>query len=467
MAAWDLAIVGAGPAGMAAAVEAASLGLAVLLLDEQPAPGGQIFRNVERAHGDPALAGDYVEQGVALVREFRAAPGITYYPSTTLWHVDAATLRLSVLRGGRSEEERAARLLLATGAQERPVPIPGWTLPGVMSAGAAQILLKTAGVVPQGPVAIAGQGPLCWLIAVQLLRAGASPVTLLETRCRKPLATALATGGLWSGRKLLWKGLALMREARARGLRVISGIHGLQALGNDRVQEVRWLGGAMPCTTLLLHEGVIPSTHVTRALGLEHLWDPAQLCWRPVLDGWGGTSHPGIAVAGDGGGIGGWEAAVASGHLAALDAAFRLGRITEAERDRRAAQHRSTQRAALALRPFLHRLYAPTPEVLVPPDDGTLVCRCEEITAGEVRAAARLGAIGPNQVKAFLRTGMGPCQGRMCGTTVAAVIAAERGVSIAEVGAFRPRAPFKPMTVGALAGLTREEALAGAGSEAD
>lgn len=449
----DLAIVGAGPAGMAAALEAATLGLSVLVLDEQPAPGGQVFRAVERAAGDPALAGEYATEGMALVQAFRAAPGIDYRPGTTLWHVDTAALRLSVLRDSAAEEETGARLLLATGAQERPVPIPGWTLPGVMGAGAAQILLKTAGTVPQGAVAIAGQGPLCWLIAVQLLRAGAGPVTLLETRHGSPIRAALRVGGLWEGRSQLLKGFALMREARNRGLKVVRGIRGLQAFGASGLEGVRWDGGSLACTTLLLHEGVIPATHITRALGLDHRWDAAQLCWRPALDLWGATSHDGIAVAGDGGGIGGWEAAVASGRLAALDAACRAGRVDAAERDRRAAPHRAAKARALALRPFLDALYAPAPEMLAPPDDATIVCRCEEISAGQVRAAARLGATGPNQAKAYLRSGMGPCQGRMCGTTVAALIAAERGISIEQAGTLRPRAPFKPVTVGTLAGL--------------
>jgi len=213
----DLAIVGAGPAGMAAALEGAALGLAVLVLDEQDAPGGQVFRAVEKASGDPALAGDYATGGAALVRAFRAARGVAYRPGTTLWHVDTGTLHLSLLRAGVAEEAEAPHLLLATGAQERPVPIPGWTLPGVMGAGAAQILLKTAGAVPAGPVVIAGQGPLCWLIAVQLLRAGAGPVTLLETRRVSATAAALGAGGLWAGRGLLLKGLALMREARRAG----------------------------------------------------------------------------------------------------------------------------------------------------------------------------------------------------------------------------------------------------------
>ena len=153
----DLAIVGAGPAGMGAAIEAAALGLSVTVLDEQPAPGGQVFRAVEAASGDPALQGEFATQGAALARQFRATKGIGYRPSTTLWHLDRQAGLLSVLHGGASSEIEARRVLLATGAQERPVPIPGWTLPGVMGMGAAQILLKTAGAVPSGDVASAMQ----------------------------------------------------------------------------------------------------------------------------------------------------------------------------------------------------------------------------------------------------------------------------------------------------------------------
>jgi NADPH-dependent 2,4-dienoyl-CoA reductase/sulfur reductase-like enzyme len=451
---YDLAIVGAGPAGMAAAIEAASLGLSITVLDEQPAPGGQVFRAVEAASGDPALAGEFLDAGGALVEAFRGTRGIHYRPRTTLWHLDPDAGILSVTSAGATGENEAKRILLATGAQERPVPIPGWTLPGVMSAGAAQILLKTVGAVPEGSVVIAGQGPLCWLLAVQLLRAGLERLTLLETGSGGALRDALRAGGLWTGRRLLAKGVALMRETRARGLRVVRNVRDVRAEGDGRVSTVRWRQGgrdhALACDTLLLHEGVIPSTHVTRALGLDHDWDNRQLCWRPRLDGWGAASHPNVAVAGDGGGIGGWEAAAATGRLAAIDAAYRLGRLDATGRDARAADASKARRAALALRPFLDRLYQPAPGILAPADD-TVVCRCEEITAKQVRDAARLGAAGPNQVKAFLRAGMGPCQGRMCGTVVAGLIAETRGASMEVVGALRPRAPFKPLTVSELA----------------
>lgn len=448
----DLAIIGAGPAGMAAAVTAAGLGLGVLVLDEQPAPGGQVFRGVEQFAVDPALANDSAT-GLQMVQRFRRTSGIDYRPGAAVWHIAPDAGQLSVLRSGVSETIVATRILIAAGAQERPVPIPGWTLPGIMTAGAAQIMLKTAGAVPRGRTVLAGQGPLTWLLAVQLLRAGCRDLLFLDTTRPGALRASVAAGGLWAGRGALAKGFGLMREARRLGLRRIRGVHGLRAEGDSRLERVSWTGGEAPCDTLLLHEGVVPSTHISRALGLEHEWDDAQACWRPVLDPWGASSHPRLAIAGDGGGIAGWEAAEATGQLAALDAAHRLGRLDRAGRDAQAAVALRTRARSLALRPFLDRLYRPDPAVLAPPDDATIACRCEEITAGQVRLAARMGATGPNQAKAYLRAGMGPCQGRMCSGTVAALIADERGIPIAQAGALRPRAPFKPLTVGELAAL--------------
>lgn len=456
----DLAIIGAGPAGMAAAIEGAARGLSVLVVDEQPGPGGQVFRGIEGAGArDRALGRDYA-RGAALARAFRAA-AIDYRPATTLWHLDpdgedGVALSLADARG--TAEAVARRVILATGAQERPVPILGWTLPGVMTAGAAQILLKTAGAVPAEPkrTVLAGQGPLLWLLAVQLLRAGAAPALILETRAagsgpqgRYGLALRGMLGG---GAGLLAKGLALIAEARL-AIPIHRATTGLRAEGEGRLRRVAWDGGSLPCDTLLLHEGVVPATHVPLAIGLDHAWDAAQSCWRPVTDGWGGTSHPLVAVAGDGAGIGGWQAAAAAGRLAALAAAHRLGRLDEAGRDRAAAPWQAARRQALALRPLLDALYPPPAAVILPADDATIACRCEEVTAGQVRAAARLGATGPNQAKAYLRCGMGPCQGRLCGATVAALIEAERGLAPGTAGLYRPRAPYKPITVGALAGV--------------
>jgi NADPH-dependent 2,4-dienoyl-CoA reductase/sulfur reductase-like enzyme len=445
----DLAVIGAGPAGMAAAIEASTHGLSVAVIDEQPAPGGQIWRGVEAAQGIAVLGSDYAA-GRDRAAALRGA-AVTLHQVTTLWHLDEDGT-LSLLQDGRTRMLSARRVILATGAIERPVPIPGWTLPGVMTAGAAQIMLKTASAVPEGPVVLAGQGPLLWLIAQQLIAAGAPPSAILETRRAGVVPTALAHPGslLW-GREAVVKGLGMMHAVRRAGVRVVRGVRGLRAEGEGALARVSWDGGSVPAATLMLHEGVIPNVQVSLALGLAHAWDDAQLCWKPVVDRFGATSSARIAIAGDGAGIGGWQAAEARGRLAGLDAAHRLGRIDEAARDTQAVRWLAAEERALAIRPFLDALYRPAPEVLVPPDRDTVVCRCEEVTAGRVRDAARLGATGPNQAKAYLRCGMGPCQGRLCGPTVAALIADERGVPVASVGTYRPRAPYKPLTVAELA----------------
>jgi NADPH-dependent 2,4-dienoyl-CoA reductase/sulfur reductase-like enzyme len=447
----DFAVIGAGPAGMAAAALAVELGLETVLIDEQDAPGGQIYRGIERAEDGSPLGDDYLA-GRSLVDRLRAG-ALDYRPATTVWHIDPDGT-LSLISAAGAETIRARRILVATGAIERPVPIPGWTLPGVMTAGAAQIMLKTGDLVPAGRTVLAGQGPLIWLVAAQLIRAGAVPAAILETAPHPNYhaAARLLPRILWPARQALWKGWSLIREVRRAGIPIRREVTGLRALGRDRVQRVAWDGNEMVADLLLLHEGVIPNPQISLALGLDHRWDAAQLCWRPVADEWGATSLQSVSIAGDGGGIAGAEAAALSGSLAALDAAAFLDKIDPAERDRRAAPIRIALRRELAVRPFLDRLYRPAPSILVPEDDVT-ACRCEEVTVGQIRRAARLGAQGPNQAKAFTRCGMGPCQGRLCGPIVSAVMADTLGKPIQEIGAYRPRAPYKPITLGALADL--------------
>ena len=252
----ELAVIGAGPAGMAAAVLAAELGLETVLIDEQAAPGGQIYRAIERAEPGTPLGPDYLA-GRPLVAALRASH-VDYRPGTTLWHVDPEGA-LFLENAGRTETMTARRILLATGALERPVPIPGWTLPGVMTAGAAQILLKSAGLVPEGRVVLAGQGPLLYLVAAQLARAGAAPVALFETAPIENYLSAMRPfGGLGAGRRLLIKGLGLISAIKRAGVPIRRGVRGLRAVGRRRLERIVWEDGELAADYLLLHEGVIP-----------------------------------------------------------------------------------------------------------------------------------------------------------------------------------------------------------------
>lgn len=448
----DLIIVGAGPAGMAAAATAASGGARVLLLDEQPRAGGQIFRNIG-VNGDarPYLGKDYVA-GKPLV-EALDAPNITREFGATVWRVEAGP-RVIWSRDGASHVSRAPHVLLAGGAQERPVPFPGWTLPGVMPAGAAQILMKTSGLLPRDAV-LAGSGPLLYLIAAQLIAAGAPPKALVETqtpammlRASRHLPRALLAA------PTLVKGIGLMRKIRAAGVARYTGASGFGAATTEDggiALSFTAKGRDHQLTTplLLTHQGVVPATHMSRAAGIGHAWNEAQQAFQPITDAWGRTDVPGLHVAGDGAAIGGAEAAQAAGRLAALDILHLSGRLSDDARDRKSATDRAALRRALAIRPFLDAAYAPLAEFLSPTDE-TIVCRCEEVTAADIRQSLIEGANGPRQVKTATRAGMGPCQGRMCDLTVRGVLTS-CGVMPATP---RARSPIKPVKLGELAALT-------------
>ncbi len=452
----DVLVVGGGPAGMAAATTAAGLGLSTRLLDEQRAPGGQIYRGITTVRAALArrLGEDYAH-GRTLT-DALAASAVDTEPDATVFDIDA-DLNVAWLRDGAAREIAARHLILATGAMERATPVPGWTLPGVMYAGAAQLMLKTAASVPSGPVVLAGNGPLLLLVANQLADAGANVVALVETtRFADMLVAAPHLPRALGAGEYLRKGMAMMGALRRSGLRWIRGATALEVVGAQRAEALQITAGGRTETiaaeTVLLHFGVIPNTQITRLLRLEHVFDSAQVAWRPRTDRWGRSSHAGVGIAGDGAGIGGARAAEASGVLAALDAACALGRISTAERDRRGVQALRERTRQLSIRPLLDAIYRP-PAWVVDPADATIVCRCEEVTAGEIRALTKLGCRGPNQTKFFTRCGMGPCQGRVCGPVVAAILGAENALPPEEVGQYRIRPPLKPIPLGALAAL--------------
>ena len=449
----DLIIIGAGPAGMAAALTAAKLGLKTALLDEQPRPGGQIYRNVTEAGPDKAriLGEDYLH-GRTLAGPLVDA-GVDRHFATVVWDI-AADLTVSALVAGRSFQLRAPQLIVATGAMERASPIPGWTLPGVLNAGAAQIALKAGGAIPAGKIVIAGGGPLLLLVACQLIEAGAEIAGIVETSPaanRRAAIPHLASALLAT--KPLAKGLGMIRRLKRAGVPWFTAAEDLGVDGGGRATALRFTAAGRPhrldSDVVLLHHGVVPNTQISRLLRVAHDWSEAQLAWQPRLDQFGETSLPGFRIAGDGGGIAGALAAEAGGEIAALGAAQALGRITAEDRDRLAAAARRTLAGQRRIRPFLDALYRP-PAWIVAPSGDTIVCRCEEVTAGEIAGMARLGCLGPNQTKFLSRCGMGPCQGRLCGLGVAGVLARELGTTAEAVGAYRVRPPLKPVPLGAI-----------------
>lgn len=451
----ELAVIGAGPAGMAAAMTAHEAGLKVTVFDAEHSSGGQIYRNVDNSPlaDIQAMGGDYTD-GAAMVHAFQASD-IRHIVGADVWNMTPEG-EIGILSQGQASFVQADRIIIATGAQERPTPYEGWTLPGAMTVGAGQVLIKSSGVVPADGVVLAGLGPLLLLVAWQYQRLGVKVRAVLDmtpignfVRAARFLPRAMMAGDY------IAKGWRLLSDLKRAGVPIHRRVTGIRVIGADRVEAIEFMVGGLTkridSSVVMTHFGLVPETNLTRALRLAHHWDDAQQCWRPTIDEWGQTDQPRIQVAGDGRGIFGAKSAFWSGQLAALEATRAVSKLNQAERDAKAAPIRDKQRVDHRIRPFLEALYAPNMSDCPQIPDNVTVCRCEEVTVGDVRAAAKAGAIGANQVKVLTRAGMGPCQGRQCGFSVARLMANETGRPIGEIELPRSRFPLRPISLGALA----------------
>jgi NADPH-dependent 2,4-dienoyl-CoA reductase/sulfur reductase-like enzyme len=441
---------------MAAAIAARRHGLEVVVIDDQPAPGGQIWRSIETDSRRDVILGPSYAAGRVVADTFRKS-GAIYRPGAQLWKVEAG-YRAFVSWEGQTRVIEATALILATGAQERPIPFSGWTLPGVLTVGAAQILLKSVGQIPARPVWIAGSGPLPLLYTIQLLGAGGHIAGFLDTT---PAGQWRASVPRLRGALRAWshiaKGLGWKAQLALSNAPVVRNVSEIEALGDARLEALRYRANneaatTVEATTLLVHEGVVPNIHAALSLECAVSWNADQDCFVPVVDVWGESTRANVFIVGDGAGIAGATAAGLRGEVAALRVAQKLGRLSPSVADRSAHPLRRRLGRELAVRPFLDALFKPRAQVFAPTDD-TTVCRCEEVTAGEIRSLAHIGRAGPNQIKAATRAGMGPCQGRQCGYTVTRIIAAAQNRSPSEVGYFNIRPPLKPVTLGELASI--------------
>ncbi len=459
-AAYDLAIIGAGPAGMSAAAEASATGANVVLFDENPAAGGQIYRGIEHntTARRPFLGTDYW-RGKEVLKAFIAS-NATYVPQALVWSVepqdggDSVALRVSV--GGKSGIVPARRAIFATGAMERPMPVRGWTLPGVMTVGAAQIALKTSGLLPSGRVVLAGTGPLLYMFAAQLLQAGGKVAALLDTTPGANYAKAAPNLLSFLFSPYALKGLSLLLKVR-KSVPVYSGVTDIVIEGKDEAEAICFSAKGkmhrLAVDSVFLHQGVIPNNNLANASGCALVWNDSQKCFQPQLDENGRSSVPSIYIAGDGSGIGGALVAEQSGRIAALAACRDIFPALATTLSSQIAKLRAQARRFERGRSFIDALYLPAQAFRAPVDRDTIVCRCEEVTAGAIRDAATCNIAGPNQLKTMFRCGMGPCQGRMCSSTVTEILAEVQNRAPETVGFYRLRAPVKPVPLSEIAAL--------------
>ena len=471
---YDLLVVGAGPAGLSAALEAAERGLRVAVVDEQHAPGGQIFRqppgSFKQPDGGAKLAYPF---GRELLRRARADTRIAWHYGAMAWGVfrdpQQHRLRLGVSQGDASVMLDGRALLVATGAYDLPVAFPGWTLPGVMSAGGVQTLLKSQYLRPGSRFVLAGSHPLLLLVADLLLKSGAEVAEVAFARPRPGL------GELLRGWRALPGHLGLMLQA-ARAVwnlkrhrvplrfgSMIKAAAGGDALEGVTMQDVDRDWQPLPGTerqltadTLVVGYGLLASTELARQAGCAVDYRPNEGGWIVRRDATMRSSVDGVWVAGEPGGVGGAELAHLEGRLAALDIARTLAAPALQPADADLAAVQQAIRKAHRFSDVVLDFFAPNMAALARLASGdTLVCRCEEISADDVRGflAANPHVGDVNSVKLACRTGMGMCQGRYCQHTTAQLLSEATGKPVDSLGYYTARAPVKPVSVISLAAL--------------
>lgn len=447
-----VAIVGAGPAGTRAAEVLVAAGMRPAVIDEARTNGGRIYQRQPDgfSRSPETLYGFEAGKARRLHAAFETLAGrIDHRPETLVWNIGQG--KLDLVRDGRYDRLPYDRLILATGAMDRVVPMPGWTLPGVTTLGGAQVALKSQGVAIGRRVAFVGSGPLLFLVAYQYAKAGASVALVLDTASFA--AKGRAGLGLLNDPATLAKGLYYYGWLKSHGVAMAEG--GLpRAIGGDgRATSLIWrdlLGAAheTPCDAVAIGWGLKPETQLADLASVPFVYSARQRGWLPDADASGRTPLGTVYIAGDGARIGGADVAELAGaraaHALLEDIGRPVGKSVMARLDRRLARADRFRQAVEQAGPY------PVALAVAMADD-TVLCRCECVTAGELRAAAReeirLAAPEVNRAKAFSRVGMGRCQGRVCGPAAAEVLAAALGCSLADVGRLRGQAPVKPIPI--------------------
>lgn len=456
-----LVVVGAGPAGIMAAYTAAEAGVQVTLIDDSSRPGGQYYRQSppDFKTDVPAAAYSGRPEAAALYAKLQHPNVHTIYDSV-VWGVFEQR-SIAMADSHRTYLLKADKVILATGAHDRPMAFPGWTLPGIYGAGATLRMVKTQWLLPGKRFLLAGLGPLQLALAALLVESGAEVVCVAEAANLMKNWRNLPAFVRQTDR--VREALEYMVTLRRHRVPILYDHAIVAAEGTDRV-EAATIAGIDPrgypipgterhysVDTVCLGYGLLPTFQLAAAFGCELRYDP-ELHWRlPVHNANMETSQAGVFVAGDVTDMGGAKVALAEGRVAGLAAAHGLGAIDTPTFERQMASAQASLRSIDEFSSVLQKVYAFRPGLahLARPD--TPVCRCEEVSYDAVRQAVSFGATDLHQVKVRTRAGMGHCQGRFCSSAVAHIIADEGGQPLDELLPFTVRLPIQPVPMGVLA----------------
>lgn len=458
----DLIVIGAGPAGANAAITANTHGVDVHLFDEAPKAGGQVWRApIDYIPKDNTPE---AREGSAL-RDRLAASDVTFHTGQRVWSVLTKAngeFQVDSLGPDGPMTVQSPRLVAATGAYERIVPFKGWTLPGVMGLAAATVLLKSHGVVPGERPLIAGAGPLLLAVAASMLDAGVKPLAIIDLDSRLDWLMrlpALLTRPNLAARGARWAACVRMAGVPMLHRHTVRVVEGHNQVERVTVSPVDASGAFtagddthFDADALLVGHGLTPGGDIARLLGARMQLDPLRGGYVPEMDAFGRTSIEGLFAIGDGAGVRGADAAVMAGQICGLTVAHSAGLLDTIRFEREIAPLLKTCNRQTRFSDAIGGALVLRSGQVASVDESAVVCRCEDVTRGEIAAAGDAGASDLNQLKHFTRTGMGPCQGRMCGEIAATLLAQHLSVERDAVGTFTARPPLRPVSMGELTG---------------
>ena len=460
----SVVVIGAGPAGLAAAMEASSRGCRVTLLDEARLPGGQVYRQADKTLSgqDYAEASELHRKHRLLERFAGATERLRYRPGCAVYAM-FQNREVHFVDGAHTEVIQPDAVILATGVREIAIPFPGWTLPGVMYAGGAQSILKSQRVLPGKRAVVAGCGPLPVVVAAQLLRAGGEVAALASLHAPASMLAYLSSA--WHGRDIVAEGARYAWTLLRARVPRLTGYVPVRALGNDTVERVVLAradaeGHLLPgteqefeCDLLAVNYGFAANSELAAIAGVAMRRDPIS-GWVPIADSFGRTSIPGVFVAGDGAGLRGALIAESEGSIVGA-AAARPDQITELAKDPDLASALTRRRRYEKFLPAVRRsLHVPLQLWSIATGE-TTVCRCENVRVSEVLDVLKDGHTSLNAVKRNVRAGMGWCGGRTCLNAVSALAQLHAGATAGDMMTPRPMA--RPVPFSALANQQRAD----------
>lgn len=442
--AFDVVIIGGGPAGQAAALALAEYDISIAVVDEQTRPGGQILRQPPHRTADWLPGRNYAALKDQLAR-FEALSDVAWLGGRSV--LDCQPGRLLTHGADGTQEIAARHILIAAGCQDLAVPLPGWTLPGVYAAGGIQALLKSQHILAGERILFAGTHPLQLVIAEQVIRAGGRVAAVLFAQPQRAMLAPLLRAPTTAARRArdLLAGGGAMRTLRAAGVPVRFGTGLTRVNGLAQVEGAETTAGTIPCDAVGLCYGFVPQSALPRMAGAAVAPSGPSGGWRCTHDEWMRASVPGIYVAGEVTGVAGAQAARAGGTIAGLGMAQDLGLVAPAAAEAAAGPARRALAQHRAFAALLDALADPRPYLPLPSAE-TLICRCEDVPLAPIAQAITQGG-SANAIKLATRCGMGLCQGRNCETTLLRLLAAAGRPS--DPG-FTARFPARPVSIGDL-----------------